>query len=332
MAGEIELTGIVKIITELAADDLFFATDKSDTSATPDGTTGVISGLNLLKKLLGELDADGNSIVNVLSEIFDEGAAPATPATGHVVIYAKADGLIYSKDDAGLETLMSGGAGGGTDTSLKAVQVFTAGGTWNKPANLHSVIVEVVGGGGGGGGCGTTAAGEHKGGTGGAGGGYSRKFIAAASLGATETVTVGAGGAGGVGANNGAAGGNSSFGAHCSANGGGFGQTGGTYTTAAMLGGRDGGTATGGDINSRGESGGTLFAQLGQVASGKGGDGPWGGGGKAQVRTTTGINGAAGDGPGAGGAGGANGESQGTARDGGAGDDGIVIVYEFTEL
>jgi hypothetical protein len=44
---------------------------------------------------------------------FDEAAAPATPGTGDVRIYAKTDGLLYSKDDAGTETLMSGGAGGG---------------------------------------------------------------------------------------------------------------------------------------------------------------------------------------------------------------------------
>lgn len=41
-----------------------------------------------------------------------EGAAPATPSASTVVIYAKADGLLYSKDDAGTETLMSSGAAG----------------------------------------------------------------------------------------------------------------------------------------------------------------------------------------------------------------------------
>jgi hypothetical protein len=46
-------------------------------------------------------------------EDFDEGAAPATPAGGKVRLYAKTDGLLYSKDDAGAETLVSGGAGGG---------------------------------------------------------------------------------------------------------------------------------------------------------------------------------------------------------------------------
>ncbi len=43
-----------------------------------------------------------------------EAAAPATPATGDVRLYAKADGLVYSKDDAGVETLVSGGPGGGS--------------------------------------------------------------------------------------------------------------------------------------------------------------------------------------------------------------------------
>jgi len=44
---------------------------------------------------------------------FAEGSAAATPDAGEVVIYAKTDGLLYSKDDAGAETLVSGGVGGG---------------------------------------------------------------------------------------------------------------------------------------------------------------------------------------------------------------------------
>lgn len=41
---------------------------------------------------------------------FIEGAAASTPSANRVVTYAKADGLMYSKDDAGVETLMSAGA------------------------------------------------------------------------------------------------------------------------------------------------------------------------------------------------------------------------------
>lgn len=68
--------------------------------------------------------------------IYVEGSAPATPASGTVVVYAKADGLIYSKDDAGVETLVSGGAGGGggggggaTITTPHLYQAVRANGT-----------------------------------------------------------------------------------------------------------------------------------------------------------------------------------------------------------
>lgn len=45
--------------------------------------------------------------------ILDEGVAPSTPATGKVSIYAKTDGLIYGKDDAGTETKLSNAASSG---------------------------------------------------------------------------------------------------------------------------------------------------------------------------------------------------------------------------
>jgi len=51
-----------------------------------------------------------------------EGAAASTPAATRVVTYSKADGLMYSKDDAGVETLMSGGSGSvATDAIWDAV-------------------------------------------------------------------------------------------------------------------------------------------------------------------------------------------------------------------
>ena len=42
--------------------------------------------------------------------ILSEGAAPAAPAAGQVKLYAKADGLLYWKDDAGTEYPMGGAA------------------------------------------------------------------------------------------------------------------------------------------------------------------------------------------------------------------------------
>ena len=43
--------------------------------------------------------------------IYAEGAAPATPAANTVVQYAKSDGKLYSKNDAGVETALGGGSG-----------------------------------------------------------------------------------------------------------------------------------------------------------------------------------------------------------------------------
>jgi hypothetical protein len=57
----------------------------------------------------GDLDApviDGHAV-------FNEEAAPATPAAGTVALYAKSDGRIYSMDDAGVETGPFDTAGGG---------------------------------------------------------------------------------------------------------------------------------------------------------------------------------------------------------------------------
>lgn len=53
---------------------------------------------------------------------FAEVAAPATPSAASVVVYAKSDGLLYSKDDAGTETLVSGGG----STFRKAVVYRTS--------------------------------------------------------------------------------------------------------------------------------------------------------------------------------------------------------------
>ena len=58
--------------------------------------------------------------------LMPEGAAPATPSTGYVSVYAKADGLLYSKDDAGVETLLSGGADAAS-LSLEAGENITLG-------------------------------------------------------------------------------------------------------------------------------------------------------------------------------------------------------------
>lgn len=67
-----------------------------------------------------------------------EGAAAATPAANRVVTYAKADGLMYSKDDAGVETLMSSGGAGSvaTDAIWDAAGDLAVGSGANTAARL----------------------------------------------------------------------------------------------------------------------------------------------------------------------------------------------------
>ena len=57
-----------------------------------------------------KLDVGGTTRF-AFSTYHNEVVAPSAPGTGIVAVYAKTDGLVYSKDDAGAETLMSGGAG-----------------------------------------------------------------------------------------------------------------------------------------------------------------------------------------------------------------------------
>ena len=58
--------------------------------------------------------------------ILPKGAAAATPAAGYSVIYPKADGLWYSKDDAGVESVMSGAALAGNASQTFSVAPATA--------------------------------------------------------------------------------------------------------------------------------------------------------------------------------------------------------------
>lgn len=61
---------------------------------------------------------------------FPEIAAPTTPPTGKVYIYAKTDGNMYQKDDAGVETALAGGGGGiGGSTGATDNAIIRADGT-----------------------------------------------------------------------------------------------------------------------------------------------------------------------------------------------------------
>lgn len=128
----------------------------------------------------------------------------------------------------------------------KTVASFTSGTTtWTCPTGVTQIELLVVAGGGGGGGTQETPAG----GGGGGGGVIYRPFLAV-TPGTSYTVTVGTGGAGGVGRVVGSNGGNSVFGALTAIGGGG----GGFYSGLSTTGGSGGGAAWRGST-SNGSSG-----------------------------------------------------------------------------
>lgn len=219
---------------------------------------------------------------------------------------------------------------------LRRVTTFTASGTYTKPSWLRRAVVEVVGGGGAGGGAKTTGVGQASAGAGGGGGGYARKLIAAADIGATETVTVGPGGTGAAGATGGD-GGTTSFGAHVSATGGFGGGSSPATTGMSGAGGGGRGQGSGGDINLFSNGGGASFTLgeniLGGPGSGAigfagtGGGSYFGGGGQSTITSGT-TSGSGGSVEGGGSAGAVNGQSQTAvaATDGGPG---LVVVTEY---
>lgn len=123
LATSAGLTGGLKLVTASTA-PVLLATN-STTRWSVDGTSGDLIpsadstydiGSASVRPALIYADAvdaaDGVTLGTDAGVTFDEHAsAMGTPAAGNVALYAKADGLLYSKDDAGAEVLVSGGAG-----------------------------------------------------------------------------------------------------------------------------------------------------------------------------------------------------------------------------
>lgn len=247
-------------------------------------------------------------------------------------------------------SLTNGGAPPLVSSLTIVEQVFTTSGTYTPTADLQYAIIEVVGGGGAGGGsdaCITTGipTTETSYGAGGGGGEYAKAIFSSGTIGASQVVTVGAGGAGAT-SSNGPTGGTTSVGALVSAIGG----TGGVYTAANIndsiisLDGAAGGTGgTGGSVTVRGESSLAVYYEVGSGPTllpyypyyFKGGDSFLGKGGidsTAQPNRVpiTAVNGSS---QGGGGSGAFNigpaSISTNPALAGGDGGDGIVIITEY---
>lgn len=241
--------------------------------------------------------------------------ADATPDTAadYVVTYDA------SASDVKKVLLSSiGGSGGGG--LIREPQIFTYTGspqTWTKPTGCTYIITYSVGGGGGGGGSGST---NNRVGGGGSGAGGCLDYIDVTSI-SSETVTIGAGGAGGTSTTAGSNGTATTFGAHSSANAGqagGLGSDSGFFATP--------GTATGATFNlsgGAGSSGGGTTA--GAYNSGTGGYPPFGLG----IGGPSGLNKAGDPGTGYGAGGGGGHRTTGSSQAGGNGADGICIVWEY---
>lgn len=274
------------------------------------------------------LSADSNLLIPsqkaVKSYVDTQGGANASETVRGVV------------EEATEAEVVSGASTGGTGAKLfvtpaklKATGLnpvvrtyLTAGSpaTWTNPTGLKYIIVELVGGGGGGGGQNN----DHAAAGGGGGGGYSRKLIAVATLGVTETVTTGAGGIAGISTGGtGGTGGTSSLGAHLSGAGG----LGGIPSDNVS--GGAGGAGSSGDINIKGGDGGNISVEFtGSETAERGG---YGGashlGGSVQA-TNDDVAGSTGLLYGGGGSG-AKAPNGGGNRAGGVGAAGIVIVTEY---
>jgi hypothetical protein len=239
----------------------------------------------------------------------------------------RADGTPCQKNDiqASANTLFSNTGSSAqllgvyTDSqAISQVIPFLSSTTWTVPAGLYNLKeVELWGAGGAGGG----SSGTNASSSGGGGGGYAHAYDVGVTPGQVITVTVGAGGTGGIGANYGSAGGTTTFGSTTPvyATGGGGGSPNAINVPGV------GGSGFGAQIELNGEQGGIGSATgTGSGAlpvNGAGGGSPFGGG--APNWGVIGPVGAAGLFPGGGSNGGAC--ASGTAN-GGTGANGFVII------
>ena len=175
------------------------------------------------------------------------GTGGSATATAGGVAYGTGTVQAYTSAGTAGQVLTSAGASAPTWASAASVniQTFTSSGTWTKPSGANFVMVEVLGAGGGGGSGRRGATNTLRvGGAGGAGGAFMTKTFLASEIGSKVTVTIGAGGTGGVARStdntngaSGTGGGQSAFGNYLRVWGGTGGGAGGANTTVGGGGG-----------------------------------------------------------------------------------------------
>lgn len=264
--------------------------------------------------------------------------ALADGGTGASLTDPNADRIMFWDDSAGAVTWLTAGTGlsisgttltaTGSGITSVVTQVFDTAGTstYTPTSGMQYAQVIVVGGGGG---SSYGSSSNLTSGSGGGGGGTAIALFDAATIGTSQSVTVGA--AGVAGTNSVPAGGNggtSSFGSLLSATGGSGGATS-TNSSAS------GGTGTGGDYNIPGGKGGTKNTSNTLPTGGSGGGSSLAPGQPMVMvfasSTAVSIAGAAGNFPGGGASGGArdSGTSSNGSVNAAAGGVGAVIIMEY---
>jgi hypothetical protein len=289
-------TSGVPLISQGAAADPAYGT-----AVVAGGGTGVATFANVNSMIITGTTAIG---------------AVQNPANG-------ASGTVWTSNGVGVSPTWQTNT---SNTFTVARQVFTNSGTYTPTAGMDYCIIEAIGGGGGGGGY--ILNNDIRFGGGGAEGGYANGVFSAATVGASQVVTIGAAGtattaAGGVG-------GTTSVGALISCTGGGGGGSGVAGITPAA--GGTGGVGTGGDYQvpgENGESGYSVGGATNLVYGGAGGGGSFGSGAAEIVTSSiaTDVTGNAATGYGCGGGGAAG--AAASARNGGTATAGIVIITEY---
>ena len=224
--------------------------------------------------------------------------------------------LLEATGTADATTFLRGdGSWASASAGFNSVQILTSSQTWNKPAGVTKVVVEVQGAGGGS----SQGNGVQWGGNGGAGA-YVKQFFDVSSI-TASAVVVGAGGAGGTSPGTG---GTSSWDDTASGGSNTISCTGGVGAEYASSGHNDGGAGGTATLSSATNSY-TINGQAGQTTYGQqsmGGNSPLGFGG-----TQKGYDSATPVAPVGYGSGGSSGLTP--SGTGNAGTAGIVIIWEF---
>jgi hypothetical protein len=276
----------------------------------------------------------GTSLISTVST----GTAPLTVSSTTAVANLNIGGnsatvsTINSLITTGTNTTVSGSGTSGSPYAINVnnlfgvinIQTFASTGTYTPTSGMVYCIIEAFGGGGGGGGVNATTGAA---GGGGGAGGYSKLHATASTIGASQSVTIGAGGTAGANTGGtGGTGGTTSVGSTLLQATGGGGGNGSTSASETLPGGT-GGVGSLGDVNTTGAPG---LASVGSINStnciGAGGGNTMLGGAGVSLGNspTNGSTPATNSGSGAGGA-----ISNGSGQTGGVGAKGYVIITEF---